>query len=47
MDELLRAYFSVRRKHGKGIANKLYPDVMWYLWEKRCRLKWSRIWNPN
>ena len=31
----VKAYFAMRRLHGKYIANKYYPNIMWYLWEKR------------
>jgi hypothetical protein len=43
----VKAYFAVRRLHGKDIANEYYPNVMWYLWEKWVDYKWGRIWTKQ
>jgi hypothetical protein len=43
--QTVQAYFSVRRAHGKDIANMYYPNVMWYLWEKKVDFKWRKIWS--
>ena len=43
----IKAYFKIWRFHNKILANTLYPNVMWYLWNKKLDFKWKRIWSAS